>query len=26
VAGTVKEIKAKPGETVDGGKVLMVIE
>jgi biotin carboxyl carrier protein len=26
VAGTVKEIKARPGETVDGGKVLMVIE
>jgi biotin carboxyl carrier protein len=26
IAGTVKEIKAKPGETVDGGKVLMVIE
>ncbi|MDD1747104.1 MAG: hypothetical protein LUQ16_05005 [Methanomassiliicoccales archaeon] len=26
VAGTVKEIKAKPGETVDGGKVLLVIE
>jgi len=26
MAGTVKEIKAKPGETVDGGKVLMVIE
>lgn len=25
IAGTVKEIKAKPGETVDGGKVLMII-
>ncbi len=25
VQGTVKEIKAKPGEMVDGGKVLMVI-
>jgi glutaconyl-CoA decarboxylase len=26
VAGTVKEIKVKPGETVDGGKTLLVIE
>jgi biotin carboxyl carrier protein len=26
VEGTVKEIKAKAGETVDGGKVLLIIE